>query len=70
MKLSESAKLSYQSFASVTLALGLFGFVFPQSKKPTDGRHHVTLITTAEAQNDDESWYTPPRSPGFNELNH
>jgi hypothetical protein len=71
MNLSQLAKQPYQSFAGVMLAFSLFGFLFHHRTESTNGRYNVKLMNPAEAQNDgDDSWYTAPRSPGFNELNH
>jgi hypothetical protein len=68
MKLSNSIKQPTQSFASVLLACGLFGFLFPHHADMADGRHHMNFIQKNEVQqNDDDSWYAPPRSPGFHE---
>jgi hypothetical protein len=71
MNLSQLAKQPHQSFAGVILAFSLFGFLFSHHTESTDGRYNMKLMKPAEAQNDDDdSWYRAPRSPGFNELNH
>jgi hypothetical protein len=54
-------------FASVFLAFSLFGFLWPHHVNSA-ARHHVNLIRPSQVQeSDDDSWYTPPRSPGFHE---
>ena len=68
MKLLNSTKQPTQSFASVLLACSLFGFVFSHHANSANEPHHMNFIQKSEAhQNDDDSWYTPLRSPGFNE---
>ena len=68
MKLLNSSKQPTQSFASVLLACSLFGFVFSHHANSAKEPHHMNFIQKSEAQqNDDDSWYTPLRSPGFNE---
>jgi hypothetical protein len=68
MKLLNSSKQPTQSFASVLLACSLFGFVFSHHANSANEPHHMNFIQKSEAQqNNDDSWYTPLRSPGFNE---
>jgi len=68
MKLLNTIKQPAQSFASVMLACGLFGFLFPHDADVADGRHPMNFMQKNEVQqSDDGSWYTPPRSPGFHE---
>lgn len=68
MQRSNSIKQPTQSFASVVLAFSLFGFLWPHYANSVQGRHHMNFIQQNELrQNDDDSWYTPPRSPGFHE---
>ena len=67
MKLLNSTKQPTQSFASVLL-YSLFGFVFSHHANSANGPHHMNFIQKSEVQqNDNDSWYTPPRSPGCNE---
>jgi hypothetical protein len=68
VKLSNSIKQPSQSFASVLLAFSLFGFVFPHHTDAGNGRHQMNFIQKSEVrQNHDDSWYTPPRGPGFHD---
>jgi hypothetical protein len=68
MKLLNSTKQPTQSFASVLLACSLLGFVFSHHANSANEPHHMNFIQKSEAQqNDNDSWYTPLRSPGFNE---
>ena len=40
----------------------------PHHVNSANGRHHVNLVKPSQLQqNDDDSWYTPPRSPGFHD---
>ena len=66
MTLSNSIKQQNQSFASVLLAFSLFGFLWPDHVNSANGRHHVNLVKPSEVQQND-SWYTPARSPGFDD---
>jgi hypothetical protein len=69
VKLSQLIKQPYQSFAGVMLAFSLFGFLFPHRPHPTNGRFQAKLMHPTQAQQDGkDSWYTPPRSPGFHDL--
>jgi len=65
MKLLSLTKQPNQSFDSVMLALSLFGFLWPHNANSIGKGHHTNFIQ----QNDDwnNSWYTPPRSPGFHD---
>jgi hypothetical protein len=68
MKLHNSILSSCQSFASVLLAFSLFGFIWPHHTNSAKQHHNVNTVKQNEPQqNDDDSWYTPPRSPGFHE---
>ena len=68
VKLSNSIKQPSQSFASVLLAFSLFGFLFPHHTHAGNGRHQMNFMQKSEVrQNRDDSWYTPPRSPGFHD---
>ena len=68
MKRLNSTKQPIQSFARVLLACSLFGFVFSHHANSVIEPHHINFIQKREVQqNDDNSWYTPPRSPGFHE---
>jgi hypothetical protein len=40
----------------------------PHHVNSANGRHHVNLVKPSQVQqNDDDSWYTPARSPGFHD---
>jgi hypothetical protein len=66
MKLSNPIKSPNQSFASALLAFSLFGFLWPHQVNSASRHQRVNMVNQAEVQkNDDDSWYTPPRSPGF-----
>jgi hypothetical protein len=68
MKLFSSIKRANSSLASVFLAFSLFGFLWPHHVNSATRGHHVNLIRPSQVQeSSDDSWYTPPRSPGFHE---
>lgn len=73
MKLSNSIKPANQSFASVLVALGLFGFLWPHHVNSADRHARVNIMQQNEVQQNDRnswdnnSWYNPPRSPGFHD---
>jgi hypothetical protein len=68
MKLSSLISHPNESFASVVLAFSLFGFLYRNHGSSANGRQDVSLVKQNEVKlNDDNSWYTPPRSPGFHE---
>jgi hypothetical protein len=49
MKLPNILGQTNRSFASVFLAFSLFGFLFPRQTKRVKQNHHVNLITTEHA---------------------
>ena len=49
MKLTNILGQTERSFASVFLAFGLFGFLFPHQNQPVKQNHRVNLITTEQA---------------------
>jgi hypothetical protein len=68
MKLFSLLKHANRSFASVFLAFSLFGFLWPHHANSATGHHKVNLLRPSQVQeSDDDSWYTPSRSPGFHE---
>jgi hypothetical protein len=68
MKLFSSIKHRNQSFAAVLLAFSLLGFSWLHRVDSANGERHVNMVKQNEVQqNVDESWYSPPRSPGFHE---
>jgi hypothetical protein len=68
MKLLNSTKQPTRSFASVLLACTLSGFVHSHHAHSTNEPHHMNSTKESELeQNDEDSWYTPRRSPGFQE---
>jgi hypothetical protein len=68
MKLFNAIRHANSSFANVFLALSLFSFFWPHHMNSATDHHHVNLIRPSQVQmNDDDSRYTPPRSPGFHE---
>jgi hypothetical protein len=62
-----SIKQPKQSFASVLLAFSLFGFTWQHNVNSANGRNDVNLVKSSDVQQNDDSRYTPPRSPGFHD---
>jgi hypothetical protein len=59
MKLSNSIIQPTHSFASVMLALSLFGFLWPHRSDSVKGGRHANFVQQNQVQpNDDDSWYT------------
>jgi len=78
-KLFESTRERKVSFASVILALSLFGFLWPHYADTGNKRRHIdfqmqkdsqTQRTAADWDHGEDGFYTPTRSPGWNDLNH
>jgi hypothetical protein len=68
MKLFSSIKHRNQSFAAVLLAFSLLDFSWLHRVDSANGERYVNMVKQNEVQqNVDESWYSPPRSPGFHE---
>jgi hypothetical protein len=66
----------HQSFASVILAFSLFGFLWPHHANSANQRHHIGFHMQKDSQiqksaadwdHDEDGFYTPTRSPGWNE---
>ena len=67
MNLLNAIKQPKQSFASVLLAFSLFGFTWQHHVNSGNGRNDANLVKSSAQQNDDDSRYNPPRSPGFHD---
>jgi hypothetical protein len=66
--LSKLVRQTHQSFASVLLASSWIGLSHPHHTNSTNTRYHVNLAKPNRTrQNEDNSWYTPPRSPQFDD---
>jgi hypothetical protein len=69
MKLPKLIKQPNQTFSSLLLAFSLFAFLHPHHANSANGRYHVNIMNPNQVQQDNNAqWYTPPRSPGFNDL--
>ena len=64
LKLSNSTKQSNQWFAGALFVFSLLGSVHMSHAK---GYYNILYSHQIHKSNDD-FWYTPPRSPAFNEL--
>jgi hypothetical protein len=67
------------SFASVILAFSLFGYLWPHYANTGNKGRHIdfqmqkasqTQRTAGDWDHDGDGFYTPTRSPGWNDLNH
>jgi len=70
MKLLKLTTQPNQSFASVILAFGLFGFLWPHHANSGNKRHHIDFQMQGSAgdwDHDEDGFYTPTRSPGWND---
>jgi len=69
---ANALKSSYhpiQSFVGVLLAFSLFGLFHPDQVKYKSGRGDRKVVHFNRLQQSNgDSIYSPPRSPGFNEL--
>ena len=66
--LSNLVRQTNQSFASVLLASSWIGFSHPHHSNSTNARYHVNLAKPSRVrQIEDNSWYTPARSPQFDD---
>jgi len=69
LHLSQSPKQPNQLFAGAVLAFSLLGSIHPIYRNTENGRYYENLVNQIEVQkNNDDFWYTPPRSPAFNDL--
>jgi len=67
--ISKLPKHQKYSFSSVLSALSLLGFLHPYPANSEHAHYRLSLVRSSEAQqNDTSSWYTPARSPAFNDL--
>ena len=65
------------SFASVILAFSLFSFLWPHHANTGNNHRHIDFrmqkdieATAGDWDHDEDGFYTPTRSPGWNDLNH
>jgi hypothetical protein len=66
--LTKIARQTNQSFASVLLVLSWIGLSHSHHPNLTNTRYHVNLAKPNQTQqNEDSSWYAPPRDPQFND---
>ena len=60
---------AFQSFVGLILAFNLFGLFQPDQITHKTRRHDSRVVHfNRSRQSDSDNIYTPPRSPGFNEL--
>ena len=69
LNLSKSTKPPNQWFAGALFAFSLLGFIHPHHMSHTKEGYHANILYSHQIQNsNDDFWYTPPRSPAFNDL--
>jgi hypothetical protein len=56
-----------QWFASAMLAFSLLGSIHPHQRNTEYWRQHENFVNQVHHNNGDY-WYSPPRSPAFNDL--
>jgi hypothetical protein len=52
----------------LVLAFSFLGFLHPRDLNSKGATYGVNLVKPNGMANDDNSWYTPTRSPAFNDL--
>ena len=69
LHLSQLPKQPNQLVAGAVLAFSLLGSMHPHNWNTENGRYHENFVNQIQVQkNSDDSRYTPPRSPAFNDL--
>jgi hypothetical protein len=69
LNLSKSTKQPNQWFAGALFVFSLLGSITPHHTSHTKGHYHANILYSHQIQkSDDDFWYTPPRSPAFNDL--
>jgi hypothetical protein len=71
----ESSRERKVSFASLIVAFSLLGFLWPHYGNTGNRRHRIAFQTQTQRavpdwDHDEDGFYTPTRSPGWNDLNH
>ena len=52
----------------LVIAFSFLGFLHPSDLNSKGAGYRVNLVKPNGMANDDNSWYTPARSPAFNDL--
>jgi hypothetical protein len=69
LNLLKFTKQPNQCFAGALFAFSLVGSIHPHYMSHVQGRSHANLLYSHQIQkSNDDYWYTPPRSPAFNDL--
>src|SRR5580704_7276680 len=67
--LPNSTKQPNQWFAGALIVFSLLGSIHPYHVSHTKGRYHADIQYLHQIQKSkDDFWYSPPRSPAFNDL--
>ena len=69
LNLSKLTKEPNQWFAGALFVFSLLGSIHPYHMSHVKGHYHANILYSHQIQkSDDDFWYTPPRSPAFNDL--
>lgn len=69
LNLSKSVNEPNRSFANLLLAFSLLGLIYAHHMNQVNERYHANIVHLIHVrQTNDDFWYTPPRSPAFNDL--
>ena len=69
LNLPKSTKQPNQWFAGALFALSLLGSIHPHHMSHAKGPYQANILYSHQIQkSNDDFWYTPPRSPGFDDL--
>jgi hypothetical protein len=69
LNLSKTTKKPNQWFAGALFVFSLLASIHPYHMSHAKGYYHANILYAHQIQeSDDDLWYTPPRSPAFNDL--
>ena len=69
LNLSKPTKQPSQWFAGALFIFSVFGSIHPYHMSHAKGRYNANILYSHQIQkSDDDLWYTPSRSPAFNDL--
>ena len=69
LNLSKPTKQPSQWFAGSLFIFSVLGSIHPYHMIHAKGRYHANILYSHQNQkSNDDLWYTPPRSPAFNDL--
>jgi hypothetical protein len=69
MNPSKSTKQPNQWLAGALVVFSLLGSIHPHYMSHANRRYHANILYSRQIQkSNDDFWYTPPRSPAFDDL--